>query len=76
MSVTLLFTVLYTTTKETSSLKIYKICSLFPILEYHGKKFIFLMQLDQPYIIDSICTYIYNCFKRWEEVELVNTGMY
>jgi len=34
------------------------------------------MQLDQPYIIDSICTYIYNCFKRWEEVELVNTGMY
>jgi len=39
------------------------------------EKFIFLMQLDKPYIIDSICPYVYNCFKKREEVELVHSRM-
>ena len=37
------------------------------------EKFLFLMQLDNPCIINSICSYTFNCFKKREEAEPVHT---
>ena len=37
------------------------------------EKFTFLMNLDNPRTISSICSYIYNCFKKREEAEPVHT---